>query len=225
MSAWLRLPTHALATLALVVALGACRPLSSEHPLGHRTSGEDLVRNWAVDDMRLEVTRLGPEKIALKVMSQSQQDSDNPDALYYEALPSVINDQGYLSIKQIFPDEMVRIRATKDGLSPEEVRANFARQDEKMNGYFLARYKLAEKDGMLKLNFYLLDEKNKMALKSLAEGDLSGGTVQATKMDGSVDDLVYVTSSSETLDAYIVKNTDQNLHLFDLKITGWINVR
>lgn len=224
MSAWLRLSTLALPTLALVVVLGACRPLSSEHPLGHRSSGEDLVRNWAVDDMRLEVTRLGPEKLALKVMSQSQQDSDDPDALYYEALPSVIDDKPYLSIKQVFPDEMVRIRAKKDGLSFDEVQANFARQDDRINGYFLARYRLAEKDGMLKLNFYLLDEKNKMALKSLSKGELSGGTVQAVKMDGSVDDIVYVTSSSDALDAYIIKNSDQNLHLFDLKITGWINV-
>lgn len=220
MSACLR-----LSTLTLIVVLCACRPLSSEHPLGHRSSGEDLVRNWAVDDMRLEVTRLGPERLALKIMSQSQQDSEEPDALYYEALPSVINDQGYLSIKQVFPDEMVRIRAKKDGLSPNQVRANFARQDERINGYFLARYKLAEKDGMLKLNFYLLDEKNKMALKSIAKGDLYGGTVQAVKMDGSVDDIVYVTSSSDALDAYIIKNSDQNLHLFDLKITGWINVQ
>lgn len=220
MSAWFR-----LSTIALIVVLGACRPLSSEHPLGHRSTGEDLVRNWAVDDMRLEITRLGPEKLALKIISQSQQDAEDPDALYYEALPSIINNQGYLSIKQVFPDEMVRIRAKKDGLSPDQVRDNFARQDERINGYFLARYKLAEKDGMLKLNLYLLDEKNKMALKSMAKGDLYGGTVQAVKMDGSVDDIVYVTSSSDALDAYIIKNSDQNLHLFDLKITGWINVR
>lgn len=123
MSAWLR-----YSTLAVVVILGACRPLSSEHPLGHRSSGEDLVRNWAVDDMRLEVTRLGPEKLALKIMSQSQQDSDNPDALYYEALPSVIDEKPYLSIKQVFPDEMVRVRAMKAGVSSDEMAANFARK-------------------------------------------------------------------------------------------------
>lgn len=220
MSAWLR-PS----LLAAILVLGACRPLSSEHPLGHRSSGEDLVRNWAVDDMRLEVTRIDPEKLALRVMSQSQQDAAEPDALYYEALPSVIGDKSYLSIKQVFPDEMARIRARKDGLSVDQVLGNFARQDERINGYFLARYKLAEKDGMLKLNFYLLDEENKMALKSLEEGDLSGGKVQAVKMDGSVADIVYVTSSTEALDAYIIKNADHNLNLFDLKITGWINVR
>lgn len=213
--------------LVLVAALifSGCHPLSSQNPLGHRSTGEDLVRNWAVDDIRLEVTRLGPEKLALKVMSQKNQDKAEAPAFYYEALPSIIDDKSYLSIKQIFPEEMVRAAALEDGLSQDDVRANFARQDERANGYFLARYKIAEKDGMHKLNFYLLDQENKMTLQSIKSGDLTGGPLQVSRMNGETEDIVYITSSSQALDAYIITNADRNMSIFDLKITGLINVR
>jgi hypothetical protein len=217
----LKLPVILLAALIFV----GCRPLSSEHPLGHRSSGEDLVRNWAVDDIRLEITRLGPEKLGLKVMSQKNQDKTDAPAFYYEALPSIIDDKSYLSIKQLFPEEMVRAAALEEGLSQDDVRANFARQDERANGYFLARYKISEKGRMHKLNIYLLDQENKMALRSIRSGELTGGPLQVSKINGKMEDIVYITSSSDALDAYIITNADRNMSIFDLKITGLINVR
>lgn len=78
---------------------------------------------------------------------------------------------------------------------------------------------------MLRMNIYFLDAENKIALSSMAAGELTGGPVQAAKMDGKVEEIVYVTSSSEALDNYIIENADHNLNLFDLKITGWVNVQ
>lgn len=208
--------------LALLVA--GCYPLSSKYPLGSRATGEELVGVWRGEDIELKVVQSGRNLLTFKFTALDGDLEDEPNVLFYTALPSLIENERFLSVKQTFPREFLKEYAKVNDISLSKARRKFQKRDKRMNGYYLGYYDIVNTDGRDHLTIYLMDDDNEIVEAALEDGTLRGREIQAKDEDGEENEILYVTSSSRKLTQFVADHAGVPKNLFDLEVVEMIGV-
>lgn len=201
----------------IVLCFCACVPLSSKNPLGNLKSDPALIGTWESDEFRMIIKRKGRARISIALHTV---DDDEEFPLHYKVLTSRIEDLGFMSIKQIWPNDSIKGFAQEEEISVSEARAILRKRDDRLDGWYLAHYKIKSSSDGDELGIYLLDEDNETVIAALADQSLSGGTISVEEGDGFEEEILYLTSSTKSLTHFIARHTADTEELFKLDIDG-----
>lgn len=210
--------------LIFIVTAGlvACVPLSSKNPFGHKANDPALVGTWANDEFRMVIERKGRGRVNITLSSPDAEDDEQFGAgLPYSALTSRIEGENFMSVKQKWTRDLIKAYAKDEGISLAEARRNIRRRDKRLDGWYLAWYKITVVEEVDQLDIYLLDEDSEVVASALENGELRGGEITVTTEEGDETEILYVTSSSRQLDDFVSTHIDDLETLFDFDMAGF----
>ena len=210
------------ATLAVaILALTACYPLSSKHPLGGQKMDSALLGTWTDDgDDGTSLTFTREDRRTLRAVI-TDPDEDN-GGMHYLIKPSLIGGKTYMSITQLFPRSTIEAYAADEEISFREAKRQISKRDSRMNGYYLGYYTITQEDDGERLELFLMDTDSEVVAADIEAGKISGGRIEVAtgEEDGDTEEILYLTSSSRKLADYVLSYDEDPQILFDFDIVN-----